>query len=156
MADIPFNASKGRASEFFYRVENNDPAASGIVVMALKTQAADATLIDFDDFAAILAGGSTEATNSGYARKTLTDVELSAIVPDDTNDRSDLTFPNLTWSSVAAVGGAWVALVVGYDNDTTSGTDSSIIPISKHEFAVTPDGSDIIASLTAPGFYRTA
>lgn len=155
MADLAFNISKGRATAFFDRVDANDPANSALVLMALKTVAADATLVDQADFAAILAGGSVEATNVGYARKIIDDAALATPAVDNANDRFGLTIPAQTWSGVAAAGGAWVALILGYDPDTTSGTDSSIIPIAKYDFAITPDGSiDIVANVTGD-IYRT-
>ena len=40
--------------------------------------------------------------------------------------------------------------------NTTGGTDSSIIPLTCHDFAVTPDGSDIIAQINAAGFFRAS
>jgi hypothetical protein len=46
--------------------------------------------------------------------------------------------------------------LVCYDADTTGGDDSNIVPISQHDFAVTPDGSDITAQIAAAGFYRAA
>lgn len=159
MADIVFNIAKGRFVEWAYRVDTNDPANSALIVVALKTVAADATLKDQATLAAVLSGGSVEATNVNYARKTLTDVDIASPIVDNTNDWYDVTIPNLTWGTppVAAAGGAWVALLLCYDSDTTSGTDTNILPISKHDFAITPDGTaDIVATITAPGLLRDA
>jgi hypothetical protein len=156
MADVVFNIAKGRITELYSRVDSNDPANSALVIVALKTVAADATLVDQADLSAVLAGGSTEATNTGYARKVLTDSDLAAWSADNANDRVDITIPNQTWTAVQATGGAWVKLLVCYDNDTTGGTDSNIVPLTAHDFAVTPDGSDITASITAPGFFRAS
>lgn len=157
MADLAFNISKGRATAFFDRVDSNDPANSVLVLMAVKTVEADATLVDRADFAAILANGTVEATNANYARKIIDDAALATPAVDNANDRFGLTIPIQTWGSpaVAAAGGAWVALILGYDSDSTSGTDSSIIPIAKYDFAITPDGSiDIIANVSGD-IYRT-
>ncbi len=82
--------------------------------------------------------------------------DLAALpAPDDTNDRFDIDIADQTWSAVAA-GTAWTDLLVCYDPDTTGGTDSAIIPLTCHDFAVTPDGSDITAQIAAAGFFRAS
>ena len=158
MAAFVFNIAKGRAGEFYNRVDTNDPTNSALIIVALKSSGieSDATLKDYDTLADLLAAANDEATNTGYARKTLTDSDLSAIAVDDTNDRFDYDIPDQTWSSVQTTGGAWAKLLVCYDPDTTGGTDSTIIPLTCHDFAVTPDGSDIVAQINASGFFRAA
>lgn len=151
MADIMFNIAKGRAVELANRVNANDPANSALIIVALKASGleSDATLRDYDDLAAILAAANDEATNSGYARKTLTDASGVTVTTDDSGDLQKVIIPDQTWSSVAAAGGAWGALLLCYDSDTTGGTDSNIIPISKHDFAATPAGGDVNADFSA-------
>ena len=157
MADLVFNIAKGRAAELYNRVDSNDPANSALIVAVFNVGAAtDATLRDYDTLAAIEGdANAAEVANSGYARKTLTDADLVAFAPDDTNDRVDLDIPDQTWTSVAA-GTAWTDVVIAYDNDTTSGTDSSIVPLTLHDFAVTPNGGDITMQVAAAGFYRAS
>lgn len=157
MADQVFNIAKGRVAELYNRVDSNDPANSALVVVILATAGieADATLRDVDTLAALVAGTTNEVTNSGYARKVLTDADLVAFAPDDTNDRVDLDIPDQTWTAVAA-GDGWNDFVVCYDNDTTTGTDSNIVPLTMHDFVVTPDGSDITAQIAAAGFFRAS
>ena len=156
MGDFVFNVAKGRVAELFERVAQNDPANSALIVVVVNSTATDATLKDLDTLALVLADANTaEVTNTNYARKTLTDADLSAISPDDANDRMDLDFADQTWSAVAA-GDSWTDLLVCYDGDTTGGTDANIIPLTQHDFAVTPDGSDITAQLAAAGFFRAS
>jgi hypothetical protein len=157
MADFVFNIAKGRVAELYNRVDSNDPANSALVIVVLATSGleADATLIDLDTLSAVVAGTTNEVTNTNYARKVLTDADLSAMTPDDTNNRMDLDIPDQTWTSVAA-GDGWSKLLVCYDNDTTGGTDANIIPLTAHDFVVTPDGSDITAQINASGFYRAS
>lgn len=156
MADFVFNIAKGRVAELFERVAQNDPTNAALVVVAIDTSATDATLKDYDTLAAVLGDANTaEVTNTNYARKVLTDSDLSAISPDDTNDRMDLDFADQTWSAVAA-GDGWTDLLICYDGDTTGGTDANIIPLTCHDFSVTPDGSDITAQLNAAGFFRAS
>jgi hypothetical protein len=157
MADLVFNIAKGRVAELYNRVDSNDPTNSALIVAVFNVGAAtDATLRDYDTLAAIEGdANAAEVANSGYARKTLTDADLTAFAPDDTNDRVDLDIPDQTWTSVAA-GTAWTDVVIAYDNDTTSGTDSSIVPLTLHDFAVTPNGGDITMQVAAAGFFRAS
>jgi len=157
MADLVFNIAKGRVAELYNRVDTNDPANSALVILVLATSGieADATLRDVDTVSALVAGTTNEVTNTGYARKTLTDADLVAFAPDDTNDRVDLDIPDQTWTGVAA-GDGWNDLVVAYDSDTTAGTDANIVPCTLHDFVVTPDGSDITAQVAAAGFFRAS
>lgn len=158
MANFVFNIAKGRVVEYYNRVKGNDPANSALVVVVLATSGleSDATLIDKDDLAAVVSGATNEVTNTNYARKVLTDADLAALpAPDDTNDRYDIDLADQTWSAVAA-GDGWSKLLICYDPDTTGGTDSTIIPLTAHDFVVTPDGSDITAQVAAAGFFRAA
>lgn len=157
MADFVFNIAKGRVVEFFNRVDTNDPANSALVIVVLATSGleSDATLRDADTLAAVVAGTTNEVTNTGYARKTLTDADITMPAPDDTNDRFDLDIADQTWTGVAA-GDGWSKLLVCYDSDTTAGTDANIIPLTAHDFVLTPDGSDITAVINAAGFFRAS
>lgn len=152
-----FNRSKGRVTQFAELVLGNAApyANAAFIIEAVNTSATDATLVDLDDFAAIEADANTaEVTNSGYARKSLTETGPGITVTyDDTNDRVDVDTPDQTWTAVAA-GTAWTDLVFGFDNDTTAGTDSAILPMTLHDFAVTPDGSDITGTIAV--FFRAS
>lgn len=155
MADFVFNIAKGRVAEYYNRVDSNDPANSALIIVALATSGleSDATLKDLATLAAVVAGTTNEVTNSGYARKVLTDTDLAALTVDNTNDRMPCDLPDQTWTTVAA-GDGWSKLIVCYDSDTTAGTDSNIIPLTAHDFVITPDGSDIIATIA--DFYRAS
>lgn len=168
MADGMFNIARGAAKFYYYAVENSTVLAtsgqftaaadSSLLVVAINAGATtEDTFRDYDDLAALIADANVaEATNSGYARKVLTDVELAAVpAPDDVNNRQDLDIPDQTWTAVAAAGGAWTHLVICF-RPAAASADSAIIPISFHGFAVTPDGSDIVAQINAAGFYRSS
>ena len=157
MADFVFNIAKGRVGEYYQRVDSNDPANSALIVVVLATAAleSDALLKDYDNLSALLAAASNEVTNVNYARKTLTDADLGAATPDDTNDRFDYDIPDQTWTSVAA-GDGWSKLLVCYDSDTTAGTDVNIVPLTAHDFVVAPNGSNITAQVNAAGFFRAS
>jgi hypothetical protein len=154
MANFVFNIAKGRVAELYNRVKTNDPANSALIIVVLASSGleSDAVLIDKETLQDVLAGSTDEVTNTGYARKVLTDTEIAAMAPDHPNDRMLLTIPNQTWTSVAA-GSNWAKLLICYDNDTASGTDANIIPLTAHDFSVTPDGSDITMQVSSNGFY---
>jgi len=157
MANQVFNIALGRVAELYNRVDTNDPAASALIILILATAGieSDAVLKDKDTITDLVSGTTNEVTNGGYGRKTLTDADIVAFAPDDTNDRVDLDIPDQTWTGVAA-GDGWNDLVVAYDNDTGAGTDASVVPLTLHDFVVTPDGSDITAQIAAAGFYRAS
>lgn len=153
MANIVFNIAKGRVKELYNRVKSNDPANSALIIVPIETSGleSDATLIDKDDLAAVLSGATNEQSTMG--RKTLTDSDLAALsAPDDTNDRNECDLPTVTWT--AASGNAISKLLVCYDQDTTGGTDSAIIPLTMFDFAQTPSGADI--QMTGGTFFRAS
>lgn len=157
MANFVFNIALGSVAGYYRRVDGNDPANSALVVVLLAASGieSDATLKDKDTLSDLVSGATNEATNTGYARKALTDSDLTAFSPDDTNDRVDLDFADQTWTGVANDGtGAIGDLVVCYDGDTTGGTDANIEPLTQHDFSVTPSGGDITAAVA--NFYRAS
>jgi hypothetical protein len=147
MADFVFNIAKGKVKYYAELPAAND----ALIVVPIETAGieADATLKDYDDLASLLAGTSNEQTTMG--RKTAASVTNTV---DDANDRLDTDMADITWTG--ATGNAISALVVCYDPDTTTGTDSSLVPLTKHDFVATPDGSDITAQIAAAGFYRAS
>lgn len=154
MAALQCNIAKGREVELYERVRLNDPANSALIIAIMADPSEPlATLQDYDTLAAMLAA-NPEVTNSGYARKSLADSVLAVPSVDDVNNRRLLYLPFQTFSSVAA-GDAWATGVIGYDNDTTGGTDSNIIPISVFDMVsqlgtiVVPDGNPIYLDFTA-------
>lgn len=161
MSDFTFNIALGREVELYNRVDTNDPTNSALILMVLAATGLedDSVLKDKDDFAAIVSGTTNEVVNAGYARKTLADANLAAFTVDDTRDRILLVLPVQTFTAITA-GDSWAKLIVGYDPDTTAGTDSSIIPITAHDLRysnayLVPNGSNILVDLSA-GFVQVS
>lgn len=148
MADFVFNARKADFGYYCGLPGAND--ALVVVVLEATGLEADSALIDYDDLATLLAAASNEQTTMG--RKTVT--ASVTVTVDDANDRVDIDMPDQTWT--AATGNPTGALLVCYDPDTTGGTDSSILLISKHDFVATPAGGDITAQFAAGGFARAS
>jgi hypothetical protein len=145
-----FNIAKGKLAYYATLPATND----ALIVVLLKSTGlvSDATMIDYDDLAAVLAGASDEADFANYARKTGASVTVTV---DDTNDRVDIDLADITWTA-ATTGQSVGKLLICYDSDTTGGTDSGIIPLTYHDFTATTDGNDLVATIAAAGFARAA
>lgn len=144
MADGVFNIAKGAVAEMY-----RDAATNGIVLL-MQAAEADATLVDYDDLAALFVpAGNTEATFTNYTRKTgLT----GTVTVDDTNDRVDVDIPDQTWTAAGnGTNNTLVKLVVAYEN---AAADATRVPQTHHDFSVTTDGSDLTAQFNAAGFFR--
>jgi hypothetical protein len=142
-----FNISKGRAVEFYNRVENNDPAAAAFYLIPLSVGGSQAQGQDFDTVQAVLADANfDEQTAGGWSRKTLTDTELADFpAPNDGSDRYDIAVPQVTWTGPTA-GNNVAALLIGFAT-TSSPADSAITPVTHHIFAVTADGNDVVLNV---------
>jgi hypothetical protein len=156
MADFVFNIAKGSVNEYANRVEAGDPSTARLRVILLASTGLEtqAVLEDANDVTALVAGATDLATNTGVTRKEVGAANL-AVTTDDTGDTQWLDIDDQTWSSVANDGtGAIGALVVVYDPNSVA--DGSLIPLTHHDFAVTPDGSDITAQVAAGGIFSAA
>lgn len=145
MANIVFNRALGMLAYYA-----SLPAASdALIAVPIETTGivADSVMRDYDDLGAILAGASNEQATMG--RKTLTGVTATV---DDTNDRVNIDCADITWT--AATGNAISAVVLCYDPDTTAGTDADLVPLTKHDVTMTPDGTDF--TLTVSDFARAS
>jgi hypothetical protein len=145
VANIVFNIALGKVAYYASLPAAND----ALIAVPIETTGivGDATMRDYDDLQTLLAGASNEQTTMG--RKTLSGVTVTV---DDTNDRVALDSADIVWTGVT--GNAISAIVICYDPDATAGTDADLIPLTKHDFAIMPDGSDIAA--TVADFYRAA
>jgi hypothetical protein len=149
VANFVFNIAKGRVAHYCTLPAAND----ALLVVPVETTGieADDVLNNYDNLGALLAATNNEQTTMN--RKTGITASVTVTV-DDTNNWVDVDMPDQTW--VAATGNAISALLICYDGDTTSGADTDVIPLTKHDFSVTPDGSDVIAQIASSGFYRAS
>ena len=117
---------------------------------------AQSTLEDADTLAAVVAGTTNEATNTGYARKVLAAADIGPFAPDDSGNTFPCDIADQTWTAVANDGtGVIGALLVCYAPSATP-ADSVIVPMTHHSFSVTADGSDITAQIAAGGFFSAS
>lgn len=157
MANGVFNIAKGHVNEYQNRVDSNDPAASVLTVVLLQAVVADGTLEDFDNLSVLLAdAGNTEANFTNYARKVLSDTDISGPTVDDTNNRKESDIPDQTWSSAGGtVDNDLDKLLICYDPLGTA-VDTNIIPLTYHDFVFSTNGGDLTAQINAAGYYRAA
>ncbi|MFG3090680.1 hypothetical protein ACGGAI_23950 [Streptomyces antibioticus] len=113
------------------------------VVLEASGLDTDDELQDFDTLALLLAGDSAEQTDMG--RIDLTGVTVTV---DDTGNTASWTADDLVWED--ATGNATGKIVICFD-PTGSSADSALIPLTIHDFAVTPDGTSITASVDTDG-----
>ncbi len=131
---------------------SGDPAACRIYAIPVDRAAVtDATLKDLDDFAAIITAGVTERAATGWSRITLAAADLTAIAPDDTNDRMPTDSIDLVWAAPTA--GAVTDIVYCYASVVTP-TNAQLMPLTIHAFSITPDGSQVTAGVA--DFYRAS
>ncbi|WP_327671828.1 MULTISPECIES: hypothetical protein [unclassified Streptomyces] len=144
MADLVTNVGKGR---HVYYASVAQAGTGGAQLVAVVLEAAglegDDALQDYDTLAALLAGASGEQTTMG--RKDLTGVTVTV---DDTANEASWTAGDLVWTD--ATGNPTGKIVICFDPSGSS-ADSALIPLTLHDFAVTPDGTTITASVDADG-----
>ncbi len=147
MADIVTNIAKGKVAYYASLPAAND----ALIAVPIETTGieSDATLRDYDNLSVLLAASNNEQTTMG--RKTLASVTVTV---DDTNDRVDVDCADITWT--AATGNAISALVICYDPDTTTGTDTDLVPLVKLDAVVTPAGGDVTYQVNSAGFFRAS
>lgn len=147
MADIVFNIAKGKVAYYAGLPATND----ALIAVPIETSGieSDATLQDYDNLSVLLAAANNEQSTMG--RKTLASVTVTV---DDTNNRTDVDAADITWTS--ATGNAVSALVICYDDDTTGGADTALIPLVKLDMVVTPAGGDITYQFNSAGFFRAS
>lgn len=144
MADLVTNIGKGR---HVYYAAQAQAGTGGAVLRAVVLEAAglegDDALQDYDTLAALLAGASNEQTTMG--RKALAGVTVTV---DDVGNKASWTAGDLVWAD--ATGNPTGKIVICFD-PTGASADSALVPLTLHDFAVTPDGTSITASVGAGG-----
>ena len=153
MADSIANICKGRFAHY-----STLPAANDAIIMYMLKSAAleaHATLVDYDDLAALLAAANDEADATNYARKTIT--ASVTVTVDDTNNRVDVDIPDQVFTNLGGATNNTIGMVgTGYDSDTTGGGDASILPMTFHDATLTTDGSTVTVQIAAAGLARAA
>ncbi|MGW7198458.1 hypothetical protein [Streptomyces chryseus] len=144
MAALVTNIAKGRHIHYASVAQAGTGGARLVaVVLEAAGLASDDALQDYDTLAALLAGASNEQTTMG--RRALTG---TIVAVDDTANEASYRADDLAWTT--ATGNPTGKIVICFD-PTGGAPDSGLIPLSLHDFAVTPDGTDVIARIHADG-----
>jgi hypothetical protein len=153
VGNVVANIAKGRAAYYSTLPAAND----ALILILLKSTGlqSDDALMDYDTVFDMLAASNDEADFTNYLpRKAITAVTVTV---DDINNRVDVDFADQTWTAAGgATNNTLGKAVVAYDPDTTAGTDTTLIPLTYHDFSATTDGNDLVAVVAAAGFYRAA
>lgn len=148
MANVLFDSAKGRWVEKYLLPVGGD----NIIVVLLQASGlqVDATLNNYSTLAALLAGGNTEATFTNYGRKVLSGVDITVSVNTSTGVTT-VDIPDQVWTSAGgAVNNGLGALLTCY-RQTSATPDSGILPLTKHDFAVTTTGVNLQATVPSIG-----
>lgn len=157
MADLVLNRVLGKVHQYVDNVDSNNPAASVMRVFAMVVSGDQDNAMR--DLATMTMTGLfalanvAEATNSGYANQSVTDA-ATTITIDDANNRVDCAIGDVTFTSVLS-GDVWTDICIAYDSDGTD-NDGNTIPLTIHDFSVTPNGGNITADEPATGFFRAS
>lgn len=129
MAVVIANIAKGRLNEYARRVDANDPSTAVFKIVLLQSSGLEAigTLQDYDDLATLLAGASNEITVASYARKVLTDSDITAPTVDDSGNTQSFDIADTDFGALEAGQTVGAAIIV-YMPDT-AGADSTAIPV---------------------------
>lgn len=157
MANDLFNVARGRIGWYAADALGLTGANSRLVIVVLEVAEADDTLNNHDTLGAALGAGNDEATSTNYARIELAAAAVTVNIDDTANDAEAVIDADQTWTAVdQATTEVWVKLLVCYDSDNTAGTDTNIVPLTYHDFSVTPNGGDITADFDQTnGFWRS-
>lgn len=158
MANQIMNIARGKIGYYAADALGLAAANSRLVVVVLQVAQADDTLRDHDDLSALLAAANTEAASTGYTREEVAAAGITSSVDDGANTAKAVFDADITWTSVSqAASEAWVKLLVCYDADNAAGTDANIVPLTHHDFSVTPNGGDITADFDQTnGFWASS
>jgi hypothetical protein len=151
MANFTFNNVLGKVRFYTELPAAND--ALILVLLQFTGLEADATLRDYDDLSTLLAGASNEMTFTGWARRTLAGITPTV---DDTNERVDVDATDATgWTNTGGASERAGKALIVYDPDTTTGTDTTVVPLLAYDCDLTFDvGALTTTPFNAAGFVR--
>jgi hypothetical protein len=148
MANFVFDYGMGKAAQL---VQDN---TNSLVMILMQAVEADATLRTYANLSTLLAAtGNTEATFTGYARKT----GLAETVTVDTTAHSvKITMPNQTFTAAGgAVNNTLVKVILAVQTATAG--DTGLIPLTAHDYSATTNGTnDLVINIPTTGFYSAS
>ena len=148
MASFIADYAKGRWVEKYLLPVGGD----NIVIVLLQSAGlqADATLNNYQTLSAMLAANS-EATFTNYSRIFLSNTSGITVTVNTSTGVTTVDIPDQVWTAAGgATNNTLGALVTCYRRLSTD-PDSAILPLTKHDFAVTTTGGNLTATVPSIG-----
>jgi hypothetical protein len=115
----------------------------------------DATLRDLDDFAAIITAGVTERAATNWNRKTIAAADIATVAPTDATDVFTVDIVTDPDWNPGPTAGNTTDLILCYAS-VASPTNAQLMPMCQFDFAITADGSEVIAQINVAGFFQAS
>lgn len=146
MASFVFNYAKGRWIEKYSLPVGGD----NIIIVLLKSSGlqADATLGNYQDLGTLLASNA-EATFTNYSRIVLSSASIT-IAPPSGGVRT-VSIPSQVWNAAGGAANDTLGAFLTCYRPTSSSPDANMLPLTKHDFAVTTTGGNLTATITSIG-----
>lgn len=151
MASGTFTIAKGRETHYGSLPATND----ALIAVLLRSVESDGALKAHDTLAAVLAANA-EANFTNYARATLASV---AVTVDDDAGITIVSADDFVWVNAGGTANnTIVKLLIGYDPDTTGGTDADIVPVFYYDNGLPQltNGQDLTVDTPASGLWRAS
>jgi hypothetical protein len=130
VAGLGANVAKGRETELYQRVLDNDPTDSAFIMLILAVGGAALTSLQDAETVDDVLNISDEVTNAGYARAEFVDADLDPIVVDNTRNQILLSLPLHTFGSPnIAAGDVWDIACIAFGTSGTFTPDTDLMPI---------------------------
>lgn len=155
MASGIFNVGKGRFIELYRSIKDGSRVNGAFIVILLKAAETDAVLKDYLTLDEVLtAVGNTEADFTNYARLQIEAADLAALgAPDNVGDVYEATLPDQVFLNAGgALNNSMVRCLVGYVDDSTTATNTSIEPILYYDYVTTTDGTSLLIEFPSDAF----
>lgn len=143
----------GKVGQYVQNVIDNNPANSAIIWVPMLTSGTAEQAETLATMAAVEADANfSEQTTGGWSRVTHDDVgDGLAYAWDATNNRNEADSNDLVWASPST---NTVGLIACYDPDTTTGTDTTLIPLVHLDMVVTGNSQQVTFQFNTEGWYN--
>lgn len=147
MASFIFDYAKGRWIEKYLLPVGGD----NIIVVLLQSSGlqADTTLNNYQTLGALL-GSNTEATFTNYGRMVLSGLNITVAVNTSTGVTT-VDVPDQVWTAAGGATNNTLGALLTCYRPSTASLDTQILPLTKHDFAVTTTGGNLTAAIPSIG-----
>ena len=151
MANYVFGVALGRVTSYVQDVL--DGGNDAIIWIPMLTSGTAEQAEALADFAAVEADANfSEQTTGGWARITHDETgDGLAQTFDATNNRREADSNDLVWASPST---NTVGLIACYDPDTTTGTDSTLVPLVHLDMVVTGNSQQVTFAFNSEGWFN--